>query len=346
MHHALKTLVFQYYISIMNHTTIQQVTDNVYLVASILEYLTIDDICECAMVSQLFFWARNLERVNPTTTGIITFKTPIQHVSHDTWRHWNEEIFIKNRTRLVAVFETLVQDDNAESFCKKDLPFELTNVQHVVLQRHESVQVPTSIVEQDFGAGTCAFVKAVTPNIETFDVGHFAKSTRDGGTLNSREGGHMSGLGIREFRSLLATTGQQRNVMTARACFFDRDFDRENAEKLTEFHVDNFSFIPFFATKSAFPTMCFPPISAYCKEEHEYEKEEWFRGSSICNSYGEEELEVTYWGGDRIILQEFTNLECVTLGNASYWETCDGAYVELSSSSFDTPQHFVGSVAL
>lgn len=288
-----------------------RVFGNEDLVALILEYVATGELDTCAMVSRAFSSARNRERFDQTRTGTIIFKTHIQNVPAETWQRWNQQVFTGNRTRLVAVF--IKVEHGPLSF--HDLPFGLTNVRHVVLQRHSSIQVPKPLGGRDRGGATeCSFVKAITPNMETFDIGALAKTTLDLNNLLNFPGQPLCGLGIREFRCLAP---EDENVSFG---MMQPDFlsfvpdegivarirSRENANKLQEFHVDRFS-VSFGEDV--------PPIAAYCKERTEYEQEEWFQN----NHYDGPD--------DYILLQEYPNLERVTLGRAQYLDRYDREFV-------------------
>lgn len=281
-----------------------KVFGNEDLVACILEHTANDELDECSLVSKAFASARNRERFDQTRTGTIVFKTPIQNVPAETWHRWNQQVFTGNRTRLAAVFTKI---ENRSNERPRKLPFSLANVRHVVLQRDPSIEGPKPPRERTQGGTTvCSFIKAVIPNMETFDIGSFAKTTLDLSNALNFVGAPLYGSFVRKFRCLAP---EDENVSF---CIMQPDFlsylpgrihaSRENANKLLEFHVDRFAV--YFGVSV-------PPIAAYCKERDEYEQEEWFQNNHYNGP------------ADYILLEEYPNLERVTLCRAQYLERYD-----------------------
>jgi hypothetical protein len=203
-------------------------------------------------------------------------------------------VFIGNRVRLVAI----LQKGTLYSGSSADLPFTLTNVYELVLRPESSVKVPKTLAECEYDRGlrTVGFFKNILPNLKILDVGAFAVTTTDLGLIP------LNYLGS-ALDNLHASIFRCTTEVIYPGCLFKlyQPYPHpinNGMNILRELHLD-----PFGA--------CFygqyPPIAAYCQEYSQLERKEWFAAASNRHS-----------GADWVLLQEYPNLERVTLKRAEY----------------------------
>jgi hypothetical protein len=280
---------------------------NADLITRILEFVakTSEELNTCAMVSRSFRLARNNPRFDQTRTGTIVIRTSPAKIPPEVWQRWDQQVFTGNRVRLVAILTQLPQG-TIYSRSSPKLPFALTNVRELVLQRDSSVKVPESIFQCEHGGvGAVGFFKKILPNLDILDVGALAVTTDDIGTMALNY--PLSALSelsasvfrctpevvCRGFRFLLLQPNPSVPV-------------NNNMNSLRELHLD--------------PLECIlnPPIAAYCQEYNQLEQEEWFDNASDLHG-----------GADWVLLQEYPNLERVTLKHAEYYSGNDNWKVKV-----------------
>jgi hypothetical protein len=246
------------------------------------------------MISRVFRISRSDPRFDRTHTGTIILKTSLANIPPEVWQRWDQQVFMGNRVRLVAKLTQLSRKSNYSD----ELPFALTNVREVIVQRDSSVKVPASFDKCEHGGvNVVGSFKKILPNLDILDIGALAVTTIDlGGPLN------LPGHVLFESRaSVFRCTAK----VVCRGCHFRlmqpyRFRVVNNMNSLREIHIDPFGVS--LGDQS-------PPITAFCQEYSQLEQEEWFRIASIHNN-----------GADWVLLQEYPNLERVTLKHADYRE--------------------------
>jgi hypothetical protein len=270
---------------------------NIDVVTRILEFVTesSEELNTCAMVSRVFRLARSDSRLDQTRTGTIILKTPLANIPPEVWRRWDQQVFTGNRVRLVAIL-TEIQQGIINSRSSAELPLALTNVREVILQRDSSVKVPESLAECEHGGvEAVGFFQEILPNLDILDIGAFAATTAGLGTLPLNSPFHV----LSESRaSVFRCTAE----VVYRGCHFfliqpyTLPVNHDIMNSLHELHLDPFGV--YFQSL---------PIAAYCQEYSQLEQEEWFENAA--NRHG---------GADWVLLQEYPNLERVTLKRAEY----------------------------
>jgi hypothetical protein len=270
---------------------------NIDVVTRILEFVTetSEELNTCAIISRVFRLARNDPRLDQTRTGTIILKTPLANIPPEVWRRWDQQVFTGNRVRLVAILTQLPQEIFSGSSGKS--PFALKNVRELVLQRDSSVKVPKSLGECDHGSvAAVGFFRKILPNLDILDIGALTVTA--------------SGFGPEAFNSLESVLSKSRASVfrcTAdvvyRGCRFcliqPFPYPINNSMNiLCEIHIDPFG---------VYVDCLSLPIAAYCQEYSQLEQEEWFAAASHRHS-----------GADWVLLQEYPNLERVTLKHAEY----------------------------
>jgi hypothetical protein len=271
---------------------------NIDVVARILEFVaeSSEELNTCATISRVFRLARDNPCLDQTRTGTIIFETPFKEIPIQVWQRWDQQVFTGNRVRLVAIL-THLQHGTIYSRPPPKFPFTLTNVREVILQRASSLKVPASLVDCEKDGGmTVEFFKRILPNLDILDIGALARTTADLGTslLNNLVSG-----AIHEFRatSVFRCTAE----VVYRGCHFilmqpDPFPIINNVNSLREIHIDPLG-VRIYGL----------PITAYCQEYSQLEQEEWFDNASN-----------RFRGADWVLLQEYPNLERVTLKHAVY----------------------------
>jgi hypothetical protein len=269
---------------------------NIDVVTRILEFVaeSSEELNTCAMISRVFRLSRSDPRFEQTRTGTIILKTSVENIPPEVWQRWDQQVFTGNRVRLVAILTQLPGRDTFYSSSSNELPFALTNVREVILQWDSSVKVPESLVEREHGGqGAVGFFKTILPNLDILDIGALAETTIDIGLLNS-PGNALFNSRVSVFRCTAEVVDHQCNFSLMQPDVFQVD---DGMTSLRELHIDPFGV--YFRHQS-------PPIIAYCKENSQLQQEEWF---GTIYSYN---------GLDWVLLQEFPNLERVTLKHATY----------------------------
>jgi hypothetical protein len=298
---------------------------NIDVVTRILEFVAAssEDLNTCAMVSRSFRLARSDPRLDQTRTGTIIFKTPLGDILPKVWQRWDQQVFVGNRSRLVAII-TELQHSTKKSplplinirkltelqagtiistrsilvpYLSNKLPVALTKVREVILQRDSLLKVFLRKYEMG-GMATVIFFKNILPNLDILDIGFLAASTPDITALPLNNLVHGT---IQEFRA--ASVFRCTADLGHSGCHFSLDqpyslwfSNNMNMSILREIHID-----PFGVLLSVLP------IILYCKEYSQLEQETWFDHASDSNG-----------GGDWVLLQEYPNLERVTLKHAEY----------------------------
>jgi hypothetical protein len=263
------------------------------LVTRILEFVaeSSEELNACAMVSRVFRLSRSDHRFDQTRTGTIVLKTSLANIPPEVWQRWDQQVFTGNRVRLVAILTQLPTDS-------VEFPFALTNVREVILQRDSFVKVPESVDEREHGGmNVVEFFRKILPNLDNLDIGALAVTTVDLGLLN------FPGSALyqsRIYQSLVSVFRCTTEVVYP-GCNFSLMQPylfpvNNNMNSLREIHIDPFGV--YLSDES-------PPITAYCKEYIYLEQEEWYEYASPYHH-----------GADWVLLQEFPNLERVTLQHA------------------------------
>jgi hypothetical protein len=282
---------------------------NIDVVTRILEFVaeSSEELNTCAMISRDFRLSRSDPRFEQTRTGTITFKTSLANISPEVWQRWDQQVFTGNRVRLVAIFTQLHGPGSFYNRCQAELTFALTNVREVILQRDLSVQVSESLVEREYGGvWAVGFFKSILPNLDILDIGALAATTTDlSTTINDLAHGPLNDaesvlfdLSISAFRCTAEVVYPGCKFWLIQPYIFREGIDM-NRNRLREIHIDPFGV--YFDDE-------FPPITAYCMEYSQLEQEEWFDNAN---------------GVDLVLLQEYPNLERVTLKHAAYLERYD-----------------------
>jgi hypothetical protein len=271
---------------------------NADVVTRILEFVaeTSEELNACAMISRVFRLTRSDSRFDQTRTGTITLRNKFTNISPEVWQRWDQQVFTGNRVRLVVIL-TQLQPGTIYSRSSPELPFALTNVREVILQRDSSVKVPESLDECEHGGvGAVGFFKKIIPNLDILDIGALAVTVSDlGGIIDL----NRPGIGaLRDSASVFRCTAEE----VYRGCHFclvqPSSFPiSNNMKSLLEIHIDPFGV--YFYENS--------PLVAYCQEYSQLEQEEWFENASSRHG-----------GADWVLLQEYPNLERVTLKHADY----------------------------
>jgi hypothetical protein len=267
---------------------------NTDLVTRILEFVaeSSEELNTCAMISRVFRLSRSDPQFDQTRTGTIIFKTSLENIPPEVWQRWDQQVFTGNRIRLVAILTQLPGPGTMLNTFSA-LPI-LGKVSEVILRRDLSKNVLESFAECDYGGERAVtFFRKLLPNLDILDIGALAVTTTDlVGPLNFT--GPLFESNISVFRCT-AEVGY-------RGChhFYLEQPVNSDTISLREIHIDPFG-VYFDATSV--------PITAYCKEYSQLEQEQWFGRASYFNN-----------GADWVLLQEYTNLERVTLKHAEYVE--------------------------
>jgi hypothetical protein len=263
------------------------------LVTRILEFVadSSEELNTCAMISRVFRLSRDDSRFDQTRTGTIIFKKSPENIPLEVWQRWDQQVFTGNRVRLVAILTQLP----SLSSCAPKSPLALTSVRELILHRHSSVKVPESMLECEHGGvEAVAFFQKILPNLDILDIGALAGVTSSRLCINLPCLGVLHDLRI----SVFCCTPE----LSYRGCHFRlmQPYIEGNStmNSLREIHVDPFGV--YFHHLS-------PPIAAYCQEYSQLEQEEWFDEFARYNNRV-----------DWVLLQEYPNLERVTLKHADY----------------------------
>jgi hypothetical protein len=267
---------------------------NIDVVTRILGFVaeSSEELNTCAMISQVFRLSRSDPRFDQTRTGTIILKTSYEDIPPEVWQRWDQQVFTGNRVRLVAILTQLPRRIFTNS--PRNLPFALANVREVILRRDASVKIPKSFAACKDAGGVKAvrFFRTLLPNLDILDIGALAVTTNDlVGPLNFS--GPLFASRVSVFRCYAEVVYPGCNF-----CLLQPDNNGTN--NLREIHIDPFGL--YFLVE-------FPTIIAYCKEYNQLRREYWFDSASYSNN-----------GADWVLLREYTNLERVTLKNATYLE--------------------------
>jgi hypothetical protein len=270
---------------------------NIDVVTRILEFVaeSSEELNTCAMISRVFHTSRSDPRFEQTRTGTIILNTSLANISPEVWQRWDQQVFTGNRVRLVAILTQLPGPGSFYTGNQTELTFALTNVREVILKRDLSVQVAESLFEREHGGvWAVGFFTSILPNLDILDIGALAVTTSDlaHGPLNSAES-ILFDLRISTFRCTAEVVYPGCKFCLMQPYPFP--VANDGMSSLREIHID-----PFGVYFDSY----FPPITAYCKEHSQLEQEEWF----VAN------------GVDWVLLQEYPNLERVTLKHAAYLE--------------------------
>jgi hypothetical protein len=275
---------------------------NTDLVTRILEFVaeSSEELNTCAMISRVFRLSRSDPQFDQTRTGTIIFKTSLENIPPEVWQRWDQQVFTGNRVRLVAILTQLPTDS-------VEFPFALTNVREVILQRDSFVKVPESVDEREHGGmNVVEFFRKILPNLDNLDIGALAVTTVDLGFLNFPGSALYQSRIYQSLVSVFRCTTEGVypgcNFSLMQPYLFPVDNNIMNS--LREIHVEPFGV--YFGDQS-------PPIKAFCREHIHLGQEEWFDFASDANN-----------GEDWVLLQEYPNLERVTLKHAVYLERYDG----------------------
>jgi hypothetical protein len=264
---------------------------NTDLVTRILEFVaeSSEELNTCAMISQVFRLSRDDSRFDQTRTGTIILKTSPENIPPEVWQRWDQQVFTGNRVRLVAI---LTQLPSSFSYSPKSL-LALTSVRELILHRHSPVKVPKSAVEWRGREEAVAFFKKILPNLDILDIGALAGNTSNLPDLNTRSE-VLHDLRISVFRCTAEVSYRGCHFRFLQPYLFLVDTS-STMNSLREIHID--------PVEVRFQV----PIAAYCQEYSQLEQEEWFAAAS----YRHREA-------DWVLLQEYPNLERVTLKHADY----------------------------
>jgi hypothetical protein len=291
---------------------------NIDVITRILEFVTdsSEELNSYAMVSRTFRLARENPRLDQTRTGTIIIKTPLEDIPIEVWQRWDQQVFTGNRVRLVAILTQLPHGTISSIYLWR--PFPLTKVREVVLQRDPSVKVPRSLDTCDKdGMATVRFFQDILPNLDILDIGALAVTAVDLGAVHL-DSSVNSLFGPRAFRVFRCTAevvhrGWHFSFKQPRSFpVFDNNYHH-----LREIHID-----PFGVRLNDVL-----PIAAYCKEYSQLERETWFDFASSRHGGGR----------DWVLLQEYPNLERVTLKHAEYELRYD-YLLSITSSWTELPQ--------
>jgi hypothetical protein len=272
------------------------------LVTRILEFVaeSSEELNTCAMISQVFRLSRDDSRFDQTRTGTIILKTSPENIPSEVWQRWDQQVFTGNRVRLVAI---LTQLPSYFSYPPKSPPA-LTSVRELILHRHSSVKV----LECEHGGELAVrFFKKILPNLDILDIGALAGNTSNPLCLNTPDG-VLHDLRISVFRCTAEVSYRGCHFRLLQPCLFPVD-NSSTMNSLREIHIDPFG-VYFHGTS--------PPIAAYCQEYSQNEQEEWFRWFRRFSRDNN--------GVDWVLLQEYPNLERVTLKHADYYTFDDRSW--------------------
>jgi hypothetical protein len=121
---------------------------NMDVITRILEFVaesseeSSEDLNTCSMVSRAFRLCKSDPRFDQTRTGTIIFKTALADIHPRVWRRWNQQVFIGNRVRLVAILEQLPGQWMLHDTFSDELTSQLVNVDEIV----SSIKVPQSFI--------------------------------------------------------------------------------------------------------------------------------------------------------------------------------------------------------
>jgi hypothetical protein len=283
---------------------------NTDVVTRILEFVadTSEELNTCATISQVFLLSRNDPRLDQTRTGTIILRTRPESIPPEVWQRWDQQVFTGNRARLVVILAQL-QHETIYSRSSPELPFALTNVREVVLQRDSSLKVPESKDDCDIGGlMVVGFFKKILPNLDVLDIGALAVTASDLGStlLNTPVMGALHDLRASVIRCTTEVAYSGCHFLLMQPYPF-LHYDNSsvnfnsinNMNNLREIHIDPFGVQLLDAS---------PPIAAYCQALSQLELEPWFDFAS--ENHG---------GADWVLLQEYPNLERVTLKHAEYY---------------------------
>jgi hypothetical protein len=253
------------------------------------------------MISRVFQLSRSDSRFDQTRTGTIILKTYLTNIPPEVWQRWDQQVFTGNRVRLVAILRQLPASDGDSD----DLPFALTNVREVILQRDSFIKLPASFNECEHGGmNVIRFFKNLLPNLDILDIGALALYMAEIKTYSLN-------APISALYHLRASVFRCTAEVVYPGCHFrllqPNPFPADDSRNiLREIHIDPLRVAPI------------PPIIAFCQEYSQLEQEEWFDNASNANN-----------GADWVLLQEYPNLERVTLKNADYSNSSDHHWKEL-----------------
>jgi hypothetical protein len=264
---------------------------NTDVVTRILEFVaeTSEELNTCAMISRVFRLARSDSRLDQTRTGTIIFESSPEEIPPEVWQRWDQQVFTGNRVRLVAILTQLPHVTN-HSISSPEFPFALTNVREVILQRDSSVKVPESLDECEHGGmRAVGFFKKIIPNLDILDIGALAVTASDFGTisLNRPVVGALCNSRASVFRCTAEVVYRGYNFYLVQPSLLPVN---NNMNSLHELHIDPFGV--YFSLNF--------PLIAYCQEYSQLEQ------ANLHN------------GADCVLLQEYPNLERVTLKHAEY----------------------------
>jgi hypothetical protein len=299
---------------------------NIDVITRILEFVTesSEELNTYAMVSRVFRRARDNPPLDQTRTGTIIFKTSLGDILPEVWQRWDQQVFTGNRVRFVAILTQLKGGTFWRSSRRTQWyiqPFFLYNVRELILQRDVERKRENGggvIVVDGFRIHSTvmaiSFFQMILPNLDILDIGALAVNTANLGkvVINNLVRDH-----IHEFRatSVFRCTAEVvhrrwyfslmqrfRTRSTAEVghrrwhfSLMQPDFYTPSNYILREIHIDPLR-VTFYL-----------PIVAYCKEYRQLEQETWFHGASSRNG-----------GTDWVLLQEYPNLERVTLKHVEY----------------------------
>jgi hypothetical protein len=275
---------------------------NTDVVTKILEFVaeSSEELNTCATISRVFRLARENPRLDQTRSGTIIFKTPPTNIPPEVWQRWDQQVFTGNRVRLVAIIiEEQYPYGAISSRPPRKYPFALTNVREVILQRDSSVKITERSSGCDYdGFMAVTFFKKILPSLDILDIGALAVNATANGTLalNTPNLGALDDSRASVFRCTAEVVHTGCHFSLKQPNPFPIN---NNMKNLREIHIDAFGVrIDYRST----------PIAAYCQEYNQLEQEEWFAAASYNNS-----------GSDWVLLQEYPNLERVTLKHAAYF---------------------------
>ena len=267
----------------INDEVFRKVLEIIPLSKMILEHLAEEDLDRFALVSQhCLVMAQNDLRFR--RTGTIIFKRPLEEIPKSFWVRLNKNVFCGNRTHLVLVFETL------KNFPLGTPSVVLEHVRELEFQPGPSIQAHSrrngypdvELVD------VCIYFNKMVPALDRVDIGPLAEVVSIWQYLN---GSHrLCVLGVSKFCCELSRRRLIKpSMLQPKRCNRRLDIlDKVKAENLKEFHVD-----PIYVYFDC-------PIAAYCEEDR-------------FEIQGDRQIKL-------YLLQEFPNLERVTLGDAHYTE--------------------------
>jgi hypothetical protein len=290
---------------------------NIDVITRILEFVTdsSEELNTYAMVSRSFRRARDNPPSDQTRTGTIIFKTYFRDIPKEVWQRWDQQVFTGNRVRLVAILTQLKEGTFWRSSRRSPLylpPFFLYNVRELILQRDVERK-------RENGGGDVmapiSFFQMILPNLDILDIGALAVNTTDLGRIRLNNLVRHAAIHATSVFRCTAEVVHRRWHFSLMQRFRTRTIAGFRTRSTAEVGHRRWHFPlmqPDYYTPSnnilreihldPLRVMFYLPIV-----DRHLEQERWFGNASNRNG-----------GTDCVLLQEYPNLERVTLKHVEY----------------------------